>query len=233
MRSFIVIICALVVVLAGITYLMFSTNRKTEKRLSELSEIIDNLKTRAGILEEEKTELASELTLKIANMSKEKEAEVARLKTTYDTLVADMKKEIDEGQIKITRMADRLSVSMVDRILFPSGEAEITPAGLKILERVGKVLKNTKNKIIRVEGHTDNVAIKPLLQKQFPTNWELSAARATNVVRFLQEKVGVDPARLQAIGMSEYHPVASNATVAGQSLNRRIEINLMPETDGR
>jgi chemotaxis protein MotB len=233
MRAFIVIICALVVVLAGITYLMFSTNRKTEKRLSELSEIIDNLKTRAGILEEEKTELASELTLKIANMSKEKEAEVARLKTTYDTLVADMKKEIDEGQIKITRMADRLSVSMVDRILFPSGEAEITPAGLKILERVGKVLKNTKNKIIRVEGHTDNVAIKPLLQKQFPTNWELSAARATNVVRFLQEKVGVDPARLQAIGMSEYHPVASNATVAGQSLNRRIEINLMPETDGR
>jgi len=230
MKPFIVVVCALVVVLAGITFLLYNTNNKTEKRLNELSDIIDDLKARAGVLEEEKTQLASELTLRIANISREKEDEIARLKTTYDTLVADMKKEIDEGQIKITRMADRLSVSMVDRILFPSGEADITPAGLKILERVGKVLKNTKNKIIRVEGHTDNISIKPPLQDQFPTNWELSAARATNVARFLQEKVGVDPARLQAIGMSEYHPVASNATAAGQSLNRRIEINLMPET---
>jgi chemotaxis protein MotB len=230
MKPFIIVVCALVVVLAGISFLLYNTNQKTEKRLNELSDIIDDLKARAGVLEEEKTQLASELTLRIANISREKEDEIARLKTTYDTLVADMKKEIDEGQIKITRMADRLSVSMVDRILFPSGEADITPAGLKILERVGKVLKNTRNKIIRVEGHTDNISIKAPLKDQFPTNWELSAARATNVVRFLQEKVGVDPARLQAIGMSEYHPVASNATASGQSLNRRIEINLMPET---
>jgi chemotaxis protein MotB len=230
MKTFIIIICALAVVLAGTTYLFFSMNRKTGQRLNELSGTIDNLKLRATILEGEKTAIADELADKIADISKEKEAEIARLKTTYDELVTGMKQEIEEGQIKITRMADRLSVSMVDKILFPSGEADITPAGLKILERVGKVLKNTRNRIIRVEGHTDNVTIKPLLQKQFPTNWELSAARANNVVRFLQEKVGVDPARLQAISMSEYHPVASNATSAGQSLNRRIEINLMPET---
>ena len=229
MKTFIIIICALVVVLAATTYLLYSTNKKTGKRLNELSDTIDNLTIRAGILENEKTAIASELADKIADISKEKEAEIVRLKGTYDELVTGMKEEIQEGQIKITRMADRLSVSMVDKILFPSGEADITPAGLKILERVGKVLKNTQNKIIRVEGHTDNVSIKPLLQKQFPTNWELSAARATNVTRFLQEKVGVDPKRLQAIGMSEFHPVASNATAAGQSLNRRIEINLMPE----
>jgi chemotaxis protein MotB len=230
MKIFIIIICALVVVLAGTTFLLYNANKKTGKRLNELSGIVDNLKLRATILEGEKTAIADELADKIADISKEKEAEIARLKGTYDELVTGMKQEIAEGQIKITRMADRLSVSMVDKILFPSGEADITPAGLKILERVGKVLKNTKNRIIRVEGHTDNVSIKPLLQKQFPTNWELSAARATNVTRFLQEKVGVDPKRLQAIGMSEYHPVASNATAAGQSLNRRIEINLMPET---
>jgi len=100
---------------------------------------------------------------------------------------------------------------------------------LKILERVGKVLKNTKNKIIRVEGHTDNVAIKPPLLEKFPSNWELSTARATNVVRFLQDKVGIEPVRLEAIGMSEYHPVATNKTPAGRSKNRRIEINLMPD----
>jgi chemotaxis protein MotB len=140
-----------------------------------------------------------------------------------------MKNEIEQGQIKITQLADRLSVSMVDKILFPSGEAELTPEGIKVLERVGNVLKNTSNKIIRVEGHTDNVPIHPRLQKQYPTNWELSTARAANVVRFLQEKVGIEPERMQVIGLSEYQPVATNKTVSGRSKNRRIEITLLPE----
>lgn len=230
MKIFVAVLCVLVIALAAAAFLFYNMNKKTEKSLNDLSQNIDNLRIRADILEQEKTVIANELAAKIASISKEKEEEIARLKTTYDELVTGMKQEIEEGQVKITRMADRLSVSMVDRILFPSGEADITPAGLKVLERVGKVLKNNRDKVIRVEGHTDNVSIKPALQKQFPTNWELSAARATNVVRFLQEKVGVDPKRLQAIGMSEYRPVASNATAAGQSLNRRIEINLVPET---
>jgi chemotaxis protein MotB len=143
-----------------------------------------------------------------------------------------MKNEIEQGQIKITQMADRLSVSMVDKILFPSGEADIMPDGLKVLQRVGKVLKTTRGKIIRVEGHTDNVPISPRLIKQFPTNWELSTTRATNVVRFLQDKVGIEAKRLQAVGLSEYQPVASNATPAGRSQNRRIEIGLLPEIAG-
>lgn len=96
-----------------------------------------------------------------------------------------MKEEIEQGQIKITKLVDRLSVSMVDKILFPSGRAEITPEGLKVLERVGNILKNTKDKVIRVEGHTDNIPISGKLQKVYPTNWELSSARATNVVCFL------------------------------------------------
>lgn len=181
-------------------------------------------------LEQQKTALENELEIKIGEISKEKEEQIERLKNAYDELVADMEKEIEEGQIQITQLADRLSVSMVDRILFPSGKAEITPDGLKVLERVGNILKNTEDKIIRVEGHTDNVAIQAKLQEQFPTNWELSAARAINVVRFLQDEIGVDAVRLQAIGMSEYHPVASNKTSAGRSQNRRIEIILLPES---
>jgi chemotaxis protein MotB len=94
---------------------------------------------------------------------------------------------------------------------------------------VGNVLKNTENKIVRVEGHTDNVPISPALAGKFRSNWELSTARATNVVRFLQEKVGIDPARLEAVGLSEFHPVAANATPEGRSQNRRIEIALLPD----
>ena len=170
----------------------------------------------------------SELETKIETVSNEKEKEIGMLTDTYNEFVAQLKKEIKQGQIKIIQLSDRLSVVMVEKILFPSGEAEITSEGLNVLERIGLVLKNTQRKIIRVEGHTDNEQINPSLQKKYPTNWELSTARATNVVRFLQEKVGLKAEFLQPIGMSEYHPVASNKTQAGRSQNRRIEITLLP-----
>lgn len=219
MKVVTIIICIIALILAAIAYSFYNTNKQMK---TELNFKINNL-------EQQKVALENELEIKIGEISKEKEEQIVRLKNAYDELVADMEKEIEEGKIQITQLADRLSVSMVDRILFPSGEVEITPEGLEILERVGKILKNTRNKIIRVEGHTDNVAIHSNLQKKFPTNWELSTARATHVVRFLHEKIGIEAVHLQAIGMSEYHPVASNKTAAGRSRNRRIEIILLPE----
>ena len=199
------------------------------KERDDMKNARDELQVRANNLEQEKAALANRLEEQIAKSSKAKEQEIDRLKATYDTLMANMKAEIDQGQVTITKLADRLSVSMVDRILFPSGEADITPAGLKVLQRVGDVLKNTEKKVIRVEGHTDNVPISDRLADKFPTNWELSTARASNVVRFLQEKVAIDPARLEAVGLSEYHPVAGNGTEKGRSQNRRIEIALLPD----
>ena len=175
-----------------------------------------------------KTTAEGELESKVDSISKEKEKEIAQLKGTYNEFAARLKKEIAQGQIKIIQLSDRLSVIMVDKILFPSGEAEITPEGLMVLERIGDVLKNTQSKTIRVEGHTDNVQINKQLKKKYSTNWELSTARATNVVRFLQEKIGIEPKFLQPIGLSEYHPVASNETPDGRSQNRRIEIALLP-----
>ena len=175
-----------------------------------------------------KTTAETELESKVDSLSKEKEKEIAQLKGTYNEFAARLKKEIAQGQIKIIQLSDRLSVIMVDKILFPSGEAEITPEGLIVLERIGDVLKNTKNKTIRVEGHTDNVQINKQLKKKYSTNWELSTARATNVVRFLQENIGIEAKLLQPIGLSEYHPVASNETPDGRSENRRIEIALLP-----
>ena len=218
MKIAIIIVSVIALVLVGISLYLLDANRK--------------LVIKADKLQKEKAEIAAELDSRIAAISQEKEDEIARLKSTYDELVASMEKEIEEGQVTITQLADRLSVSMVDKILFPSGEAEITPEGLKVLERVGKILKNTQDKMIRVEGHTDNVPIHPNLQDKFATNWELSTARATNVVRFLQDKVGIKGIRLQAVGMSEYQPVASNGTAGGRSQNRRIEIILLPEFAG-
>ena len=229
MKVLLIIVSIIALALAGIAYYFYDMHNKLQSELEASRNASDELTFKVSSLEQEKDKIKRELEQKIADISKEKEQEIARVKGTYDELVADMKEEIEQGQIKVTQLADRLSVSMVEKILFPSGSAEVTSAGMGVLSRVGKILKTTKDKIIRVEGHTDNVPIHPRLQRQFPTNWELSTARATNVVRFLQEEVGIEGLRLQAVGMAEYRPVASNATSAGRNKNRRIEIALLPE----
>ena len=223
----VLIILGLVVMALGLSTLNYRQRSKTARARA------DSLTFTDSVLKSRNTALAAALDTQIAAASRQKETELNQLRSTYDQLVNDMQAEIAQGQIQITRLADRLSVSMVDKILFPSGEASITTAGYRILHRVGDVLNTTEGKVIRVEGHTDNVAISERLQNTFPTNWELSTARASNVVRFLQDSVGIAPTRLQAVGLSEYHPVANNATVSGRSQNRRIEIALLPmETGG-
>jgi chemotaxis protein MotB len=229
MKAAVIILSIIALGLAGGSYYFYNVNRKSQVELEVLRAAKEQLTVKVNNLEEEKTSITHELGTKITDISKQKEEEIAKVKGTYDELVTDMKNEIAQGQIKITQLADRLSVSMVDKILFPSGEADIMPDGVKVLQRVGKALKSTQHKTIRVEGHTDNVPISSRLLKQFPTNWELSTTRASNVVRFLQEKVGIEPVRLESVGMSEYHPLASNATATGRSQNRRIEILLLPE----
>lgn len=231
MKAVLILLLLIALGLAGTTLYFRDRAGRSALRADSLAAVADSLAFEAGALRARNISLAAALDTQLTAASRAKEEEINRLKQTYDDLVKDMEAEIQQGEIQITRLADRLSVSLVDRILFPSGEADITPAGLKVLERVGKVLKATEGKTIRVEGHTDNVAISDRLQQKFPTNWELSTARASNVVRFLQEQVGIEPQRLHAIGLSEYHPIASNTTAKGRSQNRRIEIGLLPEAE--
>jgi chemotaxis protein MotB len=117
---------------------------------------------------------------------------------------------------------------LVDKVLFDSGEAQISKRGEEVLARVAEVLAVMPDQQIQVSGHTDRTPITSKLVAQFPTNWELSVARATNVVRFLAEKANLPPQRLVASGYGEYKPVASNKTPAGRARNRRIEILLTP-----
>jgi len=117
---------------------------------------------------------------------------------------------------------------VVDKILFASGETKVKQEGLDVLSRVVEILKTVKDKNIRVEGHTDNVRITSRLARVYPTNWELSAARAINVSRYLEEQ-GIDPKILSATAFGEYQPVADNATPEGRAKNRRIAIILLPK----
>jgi chemotaxis protein MotB len=168
------------------------------------------------------------LQSKAKDLERQKEEEVLAMKGTYENLLENMKSEIEKGKITITQLRGRLKVNMLDEILFDSGETTINPQGIEVLKRVGKILLKVKDKIINIEGHTDNVPIGAELSKKYPTNWELSVARATNVARYLQEKSGINPTLLSVTGYGEYNPVATNETEEGRAKNRRIEIVLIP-----
>ena len=178
---------------------------------------IVSLKTQIAALNQEKEAVV-----------KEKERSVAEMKKTYDSLMGEMNQEIKKGEITITQLKDKLSVNLVEKILFDSGSAEIKKDGKKVLDRVAEILAKVTDKEIRVEGYTDNVPISPRLAARFPTNWELSTARATTVARYLQDK-GIDPTILSAAGYSEFRPIAPNDDEEGRAKNRRIEISLVPK----
>lgn len=163
-----------------------------------------------------------------AAVEAEKAAELERVKKSYEDLTAGLKSEISAGEIKITQLQGKLTVNLIDRILFDSGKAEIKNDGKSVLDKVGSILNTVKDKNIRIEGHTDNKPISGELLAKYPSNWELSTARATAVARYLQDRAKVDPARLLATGYGEYRPVASNDTPESRGLNRRIEIVLVP-----
>jgi chemotaxis protein MotB len=164
----------------------------------------------------------------LAKSVEAKSSELAALKGTYDKLQEKMKEEIAHGDIQLTQSGGKLRVGLVDKILFHSGEASISKHGEGVLARVGGVLAGIEDRQIQVSGHTDTTPISDKLKTQFPTNWELSTARATNVVRFLAEKASVPAKRLMASGYGEHEPIASNKSPAGRARNRRIEILLTP-----
>jgi len=208
-------------------------NDTLQAQVKTLSGEVDALKKDKEALQKEKETTLKEkdaLQDKANTLSQkaEKAEQLEKATQTYQDLTKKLEKEIQEGQVKITEMKNRLTMTMVDKIIFPSGSAEISKAGKKVLDKVISILKDVKDKRIQIEGHTDNVPIYSSLKSKFPTNWELSTARATQVVRYLQEEGGIAASLLSATGYAEYQPVASNKNEAGRHKNRRIEIVLLP-----
>ena len=157
-----------------------------------------------------------------------KEAVNQRLIKIHTDLTQSLKAEIAKSDIRIQQMRDRVTITIMDRLLFESGESRVKQAGLKILKRVGDVLKNVAGQQVLIEAHTDNVQGRIKLTEQFHAHWKLCTARAANVVRSLVEKGGLDPATLSAVGCVDTRPLARNET-EGRSTNRHIEIVLLLE----
>ena len=123
---------------------------------------------------------------------------------------------------------EKLSITFLQDILFELGSTTISSSGKQKLRKIGQVLKqNTTDKIV-VMGHSDNLPIANENRDRFPSNWELSAARAAAVIRYFQHTIGIDPRQMEAVGHSLYKPVASNDTAENRAKNRRVEIFIIP-----
>jgi chemotaxis protein MotB len=205
------------------------------EEIKALQQQKDALEQQSADLAKQKSELEqqkAEIQQQVGTLEQQKAAMLAsaqQQQQQYDTLVKDLSKEVEKGQLQVKQYQNMLSVDLAEQIFFDSGRATLKAGGKDVLKKVGEALKGYDNKIIRVVGHTDNVPVAKSLQGTFPTNWELSVARATNVVRFLQD-VGVPPERMVASGRAEYDPVAPNDTPEGRQKNRRIEIMLIDQS---
>jgi len=203
-----------------------------EKMQAGKNEEIKTLQQQKTDLEQQKAALEqdnSALKQQIASHEQQNTALLAasqQRQQQYDALVKGLSREVEKGQLQVRQYKDMLTVDLAEQIFFDSGRATLKAGGKDVLKKVGEALKGYENKIIRVVGYTDNVPVAKSLQGTYPTNWELSVARATNVVRFLQD-AGVPPERMVASGKGEYDPIATNDTPEGRQKNRRIEIMLI------
>ena len=148
------------------------------------------------------------------------EATIEEVKERLDALLGE---QVEEGAVRIIVDYRGLTISLAEAGFFDPGSSVIQSTALSVVAGIGEKLRLLSNNI-RVEGHTDNIPINTAL---FPSNWELSTSRATNVLRYLLSEARIPPQRLSAVGYSEYRPVASNETRDGRGLNRRVDIVIL------
>jgi len=205
-----------------------ATQAQLEEDKKGLQAQIDKLQSEnKGLLESIE---GLKLELKQEKMAvQQKEEKISEIDRTRQEIETSLKKQILQKDIKIEEFEGKLKVTFVDKILFDSGSVTIKQIGQEVLLRLADSFRDNEAQNLVIEGHTDDVQIGSVLQERFPTNWELSTARATAVVRFFQEKGDIEPERLTASGFSFYRPVDSNETEEGRKQNRRIEIILVPK----
>ncbi len=169
----------------------------------------------------------SQMEARIAEMEQaaaEEKARFARLRENLQTELASREVQLEQLEDK------RTMIRVGSDILFETGSAELTADGMQTLNLVARILREYPQREINVEGHTDNVPIGPGLAQRYPSNWELSAARAARAVRYLQS-AGVDGARLNVVGHGAAQPVTDNEDAEARARNRRIEIAVLPQED--
>lgn len=187
-------------------------NNAMEERLRQLGQNVESL-----------TRERAAVAARLEEARKQRLAAEARV-ATFRNLIVKLRQMIDSGQLKVAIRNGRMIIALPNDILFDSGKTDVKPDGVTALARVAQVLATVSDRDFLVAGHTDNLPIKTA---KYRSNWELSTARAVQVVQLLISK-GMSPKVLAAAGYGEFDPVVANDTPANRAHNRRIEIVLQP-----
>lgn len=201
----------------------------TRQLLNQANIKLDDARKELFDLEIRKQDLQAEtqeLNMQLA-MVREVEAETTRRNEIYAQFIQRLQHMIDLGQLTVKIASGRIVIQLPDKVLFKSGRTDLNPNGREALKQIAAVLAQFNDRRFQIEGHTDN---QPIKSERYPSNWELSTARAIAVVRLLIG-AGVAPQNLSAAGFGQYQPRSKNDTAKGRQLNRRIEIVMLPNLD--
>jgi len=201
---------------------LVALNGELSQRLKSVGQSVETLAGERGTL----SKALAETRARLEELRRQQAAAEARA-AQFRELAARFQKMVDAGQLKVIMRGGRMVLELSNDILFDSGKTDLKDVGKRTIAEVAGVLHGMPQHRFQVAGHTDNVKIQT---SRYPSNWELSTARAVEVVKLLAES-GMDPRNLSAAGYGEYAPVDSNDSAEGRAKNRRIEITLVPNLD--
>lgn len=205
-----------------------SARAKTARELGKLKDERDALLAKLTAAEAafRKTDAESRRAAEAADAARA--AALLKTREEMGTAADAVLKELQAGKARVEQNGEGFALTVDDAALFEDGSAKLTEAGAALLGRVGAALKAMPEKTVRVEAHSDNAPFKKNLIGGYAGHWELTAARATAVARWLHEHAGMDPARLASAGFGEFRPAGPNDTPAGRAANRRVVIVVSP-----
>ena len=189
----------------------------------------EGLKKQVGELEQVKKDYSD----KLSSAERRSAQDQARLKEEMEQLRADLtqklEQQISENKALVQKVEDLTVVTLGEEALFGSGLADLTKSGAQTINKIAEALANYPGYHLRIEGHTDDKPVGNNLKPKFASNWELSTARATAVVRYMIYGLNIDPQRVSAAGYAQYRPAADNSTKEGRAANRRIRAVIFKE----
>lgn len=198
--------------------------QEREKHIAEMNTLRNEYEKKIQQLESVIANLKEELSETI-NLNKKQKQELERMESQAKELENQLADEIKKGEIRLKRLHGKLIINIDDRISFDSGSSELKKGVFAALKKIRDILSNYPEYSIVVEGHTDNV---PIHTKRFRGNWQLSTERALSVLEYLLINKSLNPVRFSAAGYGEFNPIVSNETANNRSLNRRVDIVVIP-----
>jgi chemotaxis protein MotB len=218
------IVAAIMVVIAIVAIALlawsFRNNQALESVHSDLNDANGSLTNALATVQHDKDQIAG-LQSRLADLEKEKDTARQNAKKLED----EMRSDLESKDVTISKLQGKLTVNILDRVMFDSGDAVVKGDGESVLRKIAAILAEHPDLKIHVIGHTDNVPIRT----RYASNWELSTARALAAVHFLTEKAGVAPSRVGAVGYGEFRPIADNSTPEGRAKNRRIAVTILSD----